>query len=183
METVKSRVFNYLTKSQKSELCHYISKFVKKFFGKSTDEILALYIEEEKYYLEIDSSRHPWIIDYIDDEQFYKDLTSYIRENERKYELKESQRGYIEKQKEHQKEQRKVARDRKMSREAPTKNQLAYYKVLCKKFGIKADSIDLEKATKLDLRNAIDALLTEEHKSGKENILARLNSLIEAKEE
>jgi len=39
--------------------------------------------------------------------------------------------------------------------------------------------MDLDKASKLDLKNAIDALLNEEHKSGKENILLKLNEIIE----
>lgn len=182
MDTVKSKVFNYLTGSQKSDLCHYISKFVKNIYDKESDEILELFIEEEKYYLEVDASRHLWIVDYLDDKRFYKDLTLYIRENQRKYQVKESQKGYVEKQKEFQKEQRKVARDRKMQRQAPTSRQLAYYKALCRRYNIDINSLDLEKASKLDLRNAIDALLSEEHSSEKQNILLRLNEIIESRE-
>ncbi len=183
MDTIKSKVFNYLTGSQKSDLCHYISKFVKNYYDKETDEILALFIEEEKYYLEVDASRHPWIVDYLDDKQFYKDLTLYINENKRKYRYKESQKEFVEKQKEFLKEQRKVARDRKMSGQSPTSKQKAYYKALCKRYNIDINSIDLEKTSKLDLRNAIDALLTEQHTSDKQNILSRLNQIIESREE
>ena len=58
METVKSKILNYLTGSQKSDLCHYISKFVKNHYDKETEEILRLFIEEEKYYLEVDFSNN-----------------------------------------------------------------------------------------------------------------------------
>ena len=79
METVKSRVFNYLTKAQKSELCHFISKFVKHHYGKNYDEIMVLFLEDEKYYIEMDSSRHPWIVEYFDDRDFLNDLKLYIK--------------------------------------------------------------------------------------------------------
>ena len=69
-----------------------------------------------------------------------------------------------------------------MTREKPTSKQISYYKALCKKFKIDINSIDLKEASKLDLRNAIDALLTEEHASNKENILARLNDLIKSRQ-
>ena len=183
MNTIKSRVFNYLTGPQKSDICHYISKFVKKYYDKETGEILSLFMEEEKYYLEVDASRFPWIIDYIDDPRFYRDLTLFINDNKRKYEYKESQKEYVDKQKEFLKEQRKVARDRKMSWQPATPKQKSYYKALCKKFNIDIETIDLEKASKLDLRNAIDALLSEQYISDKKNILSRLNEIIESREE
>jgi hypothetical protein len=182
METVKSKIFNYLTKSQKSDICHYISIFVKTRYGKGEDEILAEFIEEERYYLEIVASRHPWIIDYLDDPGFYKDVSMYISENQRKYQYKEAQKPYIEKQKEYQKEQRKIARDRKMQRERPTPKQISYYKALCKKYDIEISSIDLENASKFDLRNAIDTLLTEQHTTDKQKILSRLNEIIKARQ-
>lgn len=181
METVKNKVFNYLTNSQKSEICHYISLFVKKHSGKTTDEILSLFIEEEKYYLEINSSRHPWIVDYIDNEEFNRDSILYIKENQRKYKYRESQKVYTEKQKDYQKEQRKIIRDRKMSKLPPTPNQIAYYKALCRKYGIEVNSIDLEKASRLDLGNAIDGLLKEEHKSDKQAVLSKLNEIIQSR--
>lgn len=182
METIKSRVFNYLSGSQKSELCHYISKFVKKHFGKGTEEIADLFIEEEQYYLDIDSSRHPWIVDYLDDEGFYKDLRLYIKDNQKKYEMKEKQKPFVEKAKAIQKEMRNQAREWKMSKEPPTKAQVSYYKALCKRFGIKPD-LDIEQASKLDLMKAISIILKNEHSQEKTEILTKLNEIIQAKEE
>jgi len=183
MESIKSKVFNYLTSSQKSELCHYISKFTKKHSGKSTDDILNLLVEEEKYYLEIDSSRHPWIGDYLDDETFYKDLALYIKEIQCKLNYQEKQKPYLEKQKEYQKEQRKIARNRKMSKQPPTQKQVSYYKALCRKLDIDIKTIDLENASRLDLKNALDAILNEEGEFKKQNILLKLQEIVKSREE
>jgi hypothetical protein len=181
MESIKSKVFNYLTGSQKSELCHYISKFAKKHSDKATDDILNLLIEEEKYYIEINSSRHPWIIDYFEDETFYKDLALCIREIQRKLEYNEKQKPYFEKQKEYQKEQRKILRDKKMSKQPPTQKQVAYYKALCRKLDIDSNTIDLENASKLDLKIALDAILNEEGESKKQNILLKLENIVKSR--
>jgi len=178
MESIKSKVFNYLTSSQKSELCHYISKFTKKHSGKSIDDILNLLIEEEKYYIEINSSRHPWIGDYLEDEVFYKDLALYIKEIQKKLDYNERQKPYLEKQKEYLKEQRKVLRDKKMSKQPPTQKQIAYYKALCRKLDIDIKTIDLENASRLDLKNALDAILNEEGEFKKQNILLKLQNIV-----
>ena len=197
MESIKSKVFNYLTSSQKSELCHYVSKFVKKHFGKTIDEIFSLYIEEEEYYLKLDSSRHPWIADYINDADFHKDLNLYIKENQFKCSLNEKQKPIIEKQKLYEKQQRKITKDRKMSKEPPTKRQIYYYRALCKKHDL-TETIAIENASKLELKNAIDfllsnannnpsntaeSLLNEKHKSNKDAMLSKLNQLIKSKEQ
>ena len=195
MESIKSKVFNYLTSSQKSELCHYLSKFVKKHFGKTLNEIFDLYIQEEEYYIKLDSSRHPWIIDYIGEDNFHKDLILYIKDNQRKYELKEKQKPIIEKQKIYQKEQRKISKDRKMSKEPPTDKQIYYYKALCKKYRLNIE-LDLENASRLEFKNAIDSilssnsspaeiapsLLTEEHEQNKKNLLLKLQQVIKSKQ-
>ena len=182
METIKSKVFNYLSGSQKSELCHYISKFVKKHFGKSTEEIADFFIEEEQYYLDLDSSRHPWIVDHLDDEGFYKDIRLCIKDNQKKCEIKEKQKPFVEKAKAIQKEMRHQAREWKMSKEPPTKSQVSYYKALCKKFGIKPD-FDAEQSSKLALVKAISFMLDKEHLGEKTEILAKLNEIIRTKEE
>jgi len=181
MESVKSKVFNYLTSSQKSELCHYISKFTKKHSDKSIDNILNLLIEEEQYYIDIDSSRHPWTCEFLGDETFHKDLALYIREIKRKLEYNEKQKPFIEKQKEYLKTQRKELREQKMSKQLPTAKQVAYYKALCRKFEINIDTIDLENASRLDLKNALDVILSEEGESKKQNILIKLQNIVKSR--
>lgn len=183
MESVKSKVFSYLTGAQKSELCHYVAKFTKRYSDKSAQEVLSLFLEEETYYLEIDSSRHPWIDEFTDDETFHKDLILYIKDIQRKLEFKEKQKPYLEKQKVYQKEQRKVLREKKMSVQPPTQKQVAYYKALCRKFKIDIKTIDLETASRLDLKNALDALLNEEGELKKQTILLKLQEIEKLKEE
>ncbi|MFH0702286.1 MAG: hypothetical protein V2B14_01950 [bacterium] len=182
MNTLKSRIFNYLTSYQKSDICRFISNFVKKHFDKTTDEILNLFIEEEEYYLKINSSMRAWIANYLEEEQFHKDLILYIQENQRKYKFKEKQEEFKEKQKIFQKELRKTIKDKKMSKQLPTKKQISYYKALCKKYNINI-VIDLEKSSKLELKNSIEALLNEKNKSSKENVLLKLNEIIKFKKD
>jgi hypothetical protein len=177
METVKSRVFNYLSGPQKSELCHFVSKFVKKHIEKPTEEIADLFLEEEEYYINIDSSRHPWMVEFLGDESFYKDLKLWIKDNQTKYEIKEKQKPFIEKEKQKQKEYRKQVREWKLSKEPPTKAQLSYYKALCRKTGIKPD-IEIEKASKLDLMKIINLFLEKDHSQEKAELIEKLNKIV-----
>jgi len=172
--SVKSKVFNYLTKAQKSELCHFLSKFTQKNKEKTAAEIAEKFLEDERYYLDINSSRHPWIDEYLDDELFYKEINDYIKDQLLKYAIKERQKPYIEKQKELAKAQRKQAKEFKMSKEPPTKAQMSYYKSLCKKYNLNQE-LD-ENSSKLDYKNAISKIL--ETYSDKEDILKKLNEII-----
>ncbi|MDD3013963.1 MAG: hypothetical protein PHC34_09705 [Candidatus Gastranaerophilales bacterium] len=147
------------------------------------EDILNLLLEEEKYYIEIDSSRHPWIDEFLEYEVFHKDLVIYIKEIQRKLEYKEKQKPYLEKQKEYLKDQRKFLREKKMSKQPPTPKQVAYYKALCHKLEIDIKTIDLENASRLDLKNALDALLNEEGEFKKQNILLKLQNIVKTKEE
>ncbi len=175
--SAKKQIFNYLSKAQKSDLCHYIASFVKKNFNKELPEIVDLFIEEEKYYLEINSTRFPWLDEYIENEDFLKDLELYIKENRKKCLYKEKQRPIYEKQKAYAKEQRKKVQEFKMSKQPPSKAQLSYYKALCKKHNIKSP-FNPEQASKLDLKNAISMILESAERSEKENILSQLAHLI-----
>lgn len=181
MYASKTNIFNYLTKSQKSDFCTHVSKFVKRHQDKSEQEILDLIMEEEAYYIEIGNSRHFWIEEHLDNETFIRDVKLYIRENIRKYEYKEAQKPFIEKQKAFQKQQRKQMQEYKMDREEPTKAQISYYKALCRERKISVDIVDVENASKLDLRNAIDELLSEKEIAEKQALLSKLNELIEEK--
>lgn len=182
MYSIKPLIFNYLTSIQKSDICHYLSLFSKKYQNLSAEEIMENYIEDEKYYLKLDVSRHEWIEDYIDDESFRKEALIYIKECKKKLDIKELQKPFVDKQKEFQKEQRKKAQEYKMSKEPATKPQIRYYKALCRQNAIDEKIMDIEKASKLDLKNAIDTLLKESERIEKEIILTRLQEIIKSKE-
>lgn len=159
MYQIKSRIYLDFDKTQKSGICNYIRALVKQNFNKTCSEILNKFFEDEKYYLELKSSRFPFLSDYIDDYQFKKDTEIYIIECKKYYEYKETQKPFIEKQKEFEKKKRKFLQEVKMSKEAPTKKQLYYYDKLCKRYSI--EKKDIENLSKLDLRNEIERILNE----------------------
>jgi len=172
--TAKKSVFNYLTKTQKSNLCHYIASFVKKYYKQEVSEILNKFLDDEKYYLEINASRLPWLEEVIDSEEFLKELELYIKANQKNCFYKEKQRPIYEQQKKHAKEQRKKAQEWKMSKQRASKVQVKYYKALCKRYKIE-NPIDLETASKLDLKNAISEILDKNKENEKELLQERLN--------
>ena len=162
---IKKLVFNNLSKTQKTELCNYVKKFVEKNNEYLTDDIIDAFFEEEQYYLDMNTSRHAWIADFLEDESFYADLKKYIEECKNAIELKNKQKPFLDAQKQKQKDflkmQRKVVQDKKMSEEKPTKKQKYYYGILCKKYGIDPIILKNEEATKLDYKNAIEKILED----------------------
>ncbi len=110
MNSVKPNIFNYLTKVQKSDLCHYVASFVKKDFDKAAEELANKFIEDQKYYLEINSTRFPWIEEFIDEQEFKEQLELYIKECRKKFKYKQKQKPLYEKQKAYMKEQGKKFR-------------------------------------------------------------------------
>lgn len=159
MYQIKSKIYLDFDKTQKSGICNYIRALVKQNTEMSCDEILNKFLEDERYYLELNASRFPFLRDFIDDELFLKDTSAYISECRKYYEYKEKQRPLIEAQKEFEKKKRKFLQEVKMSKEAPTKKQLYYYDRLCKRYSI--EKKDVESLSKLDLRNEIDRILNE----------------------
>ena len=125
----------------------------------SVETVLNKFIENEKYYLEINGSRFPFLANVIDDTEFLKDTEDYIKECIKYYEYKEKQRPIIELQKEFEKKKRKFLQEVKMSKEKPTKKQLYYYERLCKKYSI--EKKNTEELSKLDLRDEIERILNE----------------------
>lgn len=165
-----NKYFDYLTKQQKSALCHSVKYFVKKKLGQDchseTTEsgsesysLMSLFLENETYYIEMNASRLYFIKEFLEDEKFLKELKFYFDECLRYYEYQQKLEPLKQAQKEFAKEQRKKAREYKMSKEAPTKRQLSYYKSLCKKYEL--EQIPLENTSKLDLRNAIREIKNE----------------------
>lgn len=163
MYEVKSRIFLEFTKTQKSALCNFLRASVKKLHDYSVEKILNKFIEDEKYYLEINSSHFEFLKDFLDDEKFISEAKLYIRECKKYYDYKKTQVPLIQAQKEFEKKKRKFLQEIKMSKEAPTKKQLYYYNNLCKRYNINVE--DGNNLSKLDLKNLIEEILNEYKKN------------------
>lgn len=159
MYQIKNRIYLNFDKTQKSGICNYLRALVKQNSGLTCSEIMDKFLDDEKYYLEINASRFPFLADVIDDGVFLKDTEDYIRECIKYYEYKEKQRPIIEANKEFEKKKRKFLQEVKMSKEKPTKKQLYYYDRLCKKYSIEKKNV--EELSKLDLRDEIERILNE----------------------
>lgn len=159
MYEIKKQIYLDLTKNQKSALLSYLRAFTKKFKNLTENEILNKFVEDEKYYLETDSSRFEFLKEIIDSETFLSDSLKYIKECKKYYENKEKQRPIIEAQKAFEKQKREFLKKVKMSKEPPTKKQLYYYDKLCKKYGLEKKEL----TSKLEALEEIDRIL-EEHK-------------------
>ncbi len=159
MYQIKNRIYPAFDKTQKSGVCNYLRALVKQNSGLSSQEILDKFLEDERYYLELNASRFPFLAEFIEDEEFLRDTEDYIKECIKYYEYKEKQRPIIEANKEFEKKKRKFLQEVKMSREKPTKKQLYYYDRLCKKYSIEKKNV--EELSKLDLRNEIERILNE----------------------
>ncbi len=135
----------------------YLQAFIKKNQGLNKYEILDKFIEEEKYYFEINQTHFHFVVENFENEAFLKDILKFIEGVFYHLEMLEKQKPYLDKQKEIAREQRKRSQDFKMSKEAPTKKQLKYYEKLTKAHGIAP--VNLEGASKLDLRDKIMKIL------------------------
>ena len=159
MYQIKNRIYLNFDKTQKTALCNFIRALVKQNLTLTNDEILQKFMEDEKYYSELNASRFPFLKDILEDELFLKDTKEYITECIKYYEYKARQKPIIEAQKEFEKRKRKFLQEVKMSKEKPTKKQLYYYDKLCKKYSI--DKKNIEELTKLDLRDEIERIINE----------------------
>lgn len=157
MYEIKKQIYLDLSKTQKSALCNFLRALVKKSPELSVDDILNKFIEDEKYYLEINSSRFEFLADIIDDNQFLADTERYLKECQKYYDYKKSQEPIIQAQKEFEKKKRKFLQEVKMSKTEPTKKQLYYYERLCKKYNIEKREL----TSKLEARDEIDKILKE----------------------
>ena len=157
MYEVKKQIYLDFTKNQKAALCSFLRALVKKTPEQSVEEILESFIDDERYYLEINASRFEFLKDILDDEQFIKDTKLFLIECRKYYDYKKKQEPIIQANKEFEKKKRKFLQEVKMGKEPPTKKQLYYYEKLCKKYNIEKK----EFSSKLEARNEIDKILTE----------------------
>lgn len=160
MYAVKSKIFLELSKTQKSALCNYLRALIKQYSSLDCAEILAKFIEDETYYLQINSSRFEFLRDIIEDEKFLSDAKLYLKECKKYYDYKKTQEPLKQAQKEFDKKKRKFLQEIKMSKELPTKKQISYYNSLCKRFGKDAQCTD--ELSKRDLRDLISEMVGNE---------------------
>lgn len=157
MYEVKKQIYLDFTKNQKASLCTFLRALVKKTPEQTIEEILNNFLDDERYYLEINASRFEFLKDFLDDEKFLQDTKLYLKECRKYYDYKKKQEPIIQANKEFEKKKRKFLQEVKMSKEAPTKKQLYYYEKLCKKYNIEKKEL----SSKLEAKNEIDKILTE----------------------
>ena len=73
MYEIKKQIYLDLTKNQKSALCNYLRAFVKKMPSFSVEEFWEKFVEDEKYYIELNCSRFEFLSEVIDSEDFKRD--------------------------------------------------------------------------------------------------------------
>jgi len=159
MQNIKNSLFLYLTPRQKSQLLGTLKSYSKKFELNSED-LAYKFLEDEKYYLDIENPHFEFVKDYLDDELFFKELKKFFDFCQYEKRQKELMEPYLDKQKQIAKEARKRAQDFKMSKLKPTKKQLLYYEKIAKAHNIVKK--DTENASRLDLRNWIMEILNNE---------------------
>ena len=152
-----------MTKTQKSALCNFLRAFVKKSPELSVEDILDKFIEDERYYFEINNPHFEFLENYLDDNRFIEETILYLKECRKYYDYKKKQEPIIQAQKEYEKKKRKFLQEVKMSKETPTKKQLYYYERLCKKYNIEKKEL----SSKLQARDEIDRIIQEHDKSAR----------------
>lgn len=157
MYEVKKQIYLDFTKNQKASLCTFLRALVKKTPEQTPAEILNNFLDDERYYLEINASRFEFLKDFLDDEKFLQDTRLFLNECRKYYDYKKKQEPIIQANKEFEKKKRKFLQEVKMSKEAPTKKQLYYYERLCKKYNIEKKEL----SSKLEAKNEIDKILTD----------------------
>lgn len=153
MFNAKGAVFVNFTPRQKSALLSFLKSFVKKHKDLSKADIIDKFIEEENYYYEINNPHFEFVVEFLSDEEFIRDLGVFIDSVFYELKQKELMQPLIDRQKAYQKEQRKKANDYKMSKLKPTKKQLFYYEKVAKAHGVQMK--DTSEASRLDLRDWI----------------------------
>ncbi|MBQ2983905.1 MAG: hypothetical protein IJD57_03830 [Candidatus Gastranaerophilales bacterium] len=157
MQNIKATLFLYLTSRQKTQLLGTLKSYFKKFKELPIEDVAYKFIEDEQYYFNIQQPHFEFVIEYLEDENFLKDIKKYLNFCAFEEKQKETKEPYLQKQKEFAREQRKKAQEYKMSKLKPTKKQLLYYEKLTRAHGV--EKKDTKDASRLDLRNWIMEIL------------------------
>ena len=157
MQNIKNSLFLYLTPRQKSQLLGTLKSYSKKFSELSCEELAYKFLEDEKYYIDIENPHFEFVKEYFEDDKFFKELKKFFDFCVYERRQKELMEPYLDKQKELAKQMRKRAQEYKMSKLKPTKKQLMYYDKITKAHNV--EKKDTQNASRLDLRNWIMEIL------------------------
>ncbi len=157
MYEVKKQIYLDFTKNQKAALCNFLRALVKKTPDKSPQEILENFIEDEKYYLELNVSKFEFLSEILYEDWFQNDTLRYLKECRKYYDYKKSQEPYIQAQKAYDKKKREFLREVKMKHEKPTKKQIYYYGKLCEKYHLEKENVD--EMSKFDIKEKISSII------------------------
>ncbi len=160
MYNIKNQIFLKMTKTQKSALCGFLRAYVKKSPNVDIEKLLDSFLEDERYYLEINNPHFEFMEEFLEDEDFRHEALSFMRECRKYYDYKKAQEPLIQAQKAYEKRKREFLKEVKMSHELPTKKQLYYYERLCKKYNIEKKEL----SSKLEARDEIDKIINEHEK-------------------
>ena len=67
-----------MTKTQKSALCNFLRALVKKSPQMSVGDIYDKFVEDERYYLEINNPHFEFLEDYLDSDKFMEESILYL---------------------------------------------------------------------------------------------------------
>ncbi len=160
MYNIKNQIFLKMTKTQKSALCGFLRAYVKKSPNVDIEKLLDSFLEDERYYLEINNPHFEFMEEFLEVEDFRHEALSFMRECRKYYDYKKAQEPLIQAQKAYEKRKREFLKEVKMSHELPTKKQLYYYERLCKKYNIEKKEL----SSKLEARDEIDKIINEHEK-------------------
>ncbi len=167
MQNIKNCVFLYLTQRQKSQLLGTLKSYFKKFRNLSKDDLTYKFLEDERYYIEINNPHFEFVGEYFEDENFINDIKKFFNYCAYKEEQLALLEPYKQKQKEYAKLQRKKAQEYKMSKLKPTKKQILYYEKLIKAHGLERKNV--ENPSRLDYKNWIMEILEKNEYNNKTN--------------
>ena len=77
MQNAKNSLFLYLTPRQKSQLLGTLKSYAKKF-DLGSEDLAYKFLEDEKYYLDINNPHFEFVKDYLDDDKFFSDSNLII---------------------------------------------------------------------------------------------------------
>ena len=77
MQNIKSSLFLYLTSRQKSQLLGTLKSYSKKF-DLTSEELAYKFLEDEKYYINIQNPHFEFVGEYFEDELFFKELKKFF---------------------------------------------------------------------------------------------------------
>ena len=136
-----------------------LKSYSKKFVDFTSEDLAYKFLEDEKYYIDIENPHFEFVKEYFEDDAFFKDLKKFFDYCAYERRQKELMEPYLDKQKEIAKQMRKRAQEFKMSKLKPTKKQLMYYDKITKAHNV--EKKDVENASRLDLRNWIMEILDQ----------------------